>query len=218
MKDKILAFLKSKLPQVQGAFLEGIAASYAKTITEESQIETVLVDGVIDALKQSGAMVQSESTRMSTDASKRAIEEYEKKHNIKDGKVVSPNPPNPPTPSTPPEDAPAWAKSLIDSNKSLADKLEKLENEKATQTKAQKASAALQASKVIPQKLHEKWAKRLNPDSETSLEDQVKELETEFNELHTDIVGSTVGSGLPKGGGADGAASETEVDAIVGKM
>ena len=59
-------------------------------------------------------------------AQKTAVSNYEKKHNIKDGKPIEePKPQDPlptPTPQTT-EQVPAWAQSLIDSNKTLSEKL-----------------------------------------------------------------------------------------------
>ena len=59
-------------------------------------------------------------------AQKTAVSNYEKKHNIKDGKPIEePKPQDPlptPTPQTT-EQVPAWAQCLIDSNKTLSEKL-----------------------------------------------------------------------------------------------
>ena len=89
MKDKILAFLKTKLTGVQNSFLEGISNQLATTITEESQIETVVNAGLISVLQASAQYSQQEGDRRATTATDTAIKGYEQKHNLKEGKPVS---------------------------------------------------------------------------------------------------------------------------------
>lgn len=215
MKEKILQFLKGKLSNVQGTYLDGVAEAYSKTITEESQIETTFTDGIIDLIKMSAAQIQSEGDRRATDATQTAVTNYEKKYNLKDGKPVDGGgtPPNPVEPKDDDKNTPEWAKALIKQNQELAQKVETLEKDKTKQSKEEQAQTALKGSK-LPDTLKTKWAGRINPDSETSIEEQVKELETEYDELHSGFVTSSVGKGLPKGGGNDGEASEDEAKSV----
>ncbi len=104
IKALILAFLKTKLTGVQEAYLTGVADTFSKTITEESQIETVLNDGVIETLKFSATHAQSEGDRRATEAQKTAVANYEKKHNLKEGKPVEKGDDTPPATSTDPND------------------------------------------------------------------------------------------------------------------
>ena len=64
---------------------------------------------------------------------------YEKRHNLKDGKPIET------TTTTKTEenkdDVPAWAQALIDSNKNLSDKLTQFEAEKAQATRSQQILA-----------------------------------------------------------------------------
>jgi len=73
MKEKILAFLTTRLSGVSKAYLEGVADTYSKTITEESQIETILNDGVISGLKYAADFAQREGDRRATDATATAV-------------------------------------------------------------------------------------------------------------------------------------------------
>jgi hypothetical protein len=74
-----------------------------------------------------------EADRRATEATKTAVENYEKKHNLKDGKPSSSEPASPPAvePSKA-EEAPAWAKALIESNQALQAKVDALEKGKVT--------------------------------------------------------------------------------------
>lgn len=224
MKEIILAFLMAKLSGIQKSHLEGIADKYANTITEENQIETTFTEGVLNVIKDMAELSQKDGDRRATEASNTAISNYEKKHNLKDGKVVTTQTPpagggTPPNPPVVDDKTPEWAKAIIESNKLMSDKIENLEKEKTQQSKQQQALTTLKASKVIPEKFKEKWANRINVDSEASIEDQVKELEAEYTELHTTIVGQKGGKGLPIGGNQKtGEVSEADVNEVVDKL
>lgn len=128
MKEKILAAIQTKFPGVEVAILSRIAEKKASGVTDESQIPTI-VEGISfqDVLTSYGDF-------RAGDATTSAVRNYEKKHNLKDGKPVAPEDPKPdPKPQEKTDDVPAWAQSLIDSNKVLAEKLAGYEAEKAKQ-------------------------------------------------------------------------------------
>lgn len=99
MKEKILAFLKTKLSGVPNAILEGAASQLATTITEESQIETVCNAGLIATLQFSSQYAQQEGDRRATSATQTAVQTYEQKFGLKDGKPVSQEPNQPVDPN-----------------------------------------------------------------------------------------------------------------------
>lgn len=118
--EQILAGLKTKFQGVEDATLQRIASKKAEGVTDESKINSI-VEGISfqDVLTSYGDY-------RADGAQKTAVSNYEKKHNIKDGKPIEePKPQDPlptPTPQTT-EQVPAWAQSLIDSNKTLSEKL-----------------------------------------------------------------------------------------------
>ena len=73
MEEKLLAFLKGKLQGTSESYLRGVAQHYAKTITDETQIETTLNDGVIGLLKLNAGILQTEGDRRATEATKTAV-------------------------------------------------------------------------------------------------------------------------------------------------
>ena len=91
--------------------------------------------GVEDATLQRIASKKAEKT---------AVSNYEKKHNIKDGKPIEEPKPQPtPTPTPQPkpvEEVPAWAQSLIDSNKTLSERLASMD----AKTKADARNAQIE--------------------------------------------------------------------------
>ena len=120
--EQILAGLKTKFQGVEDATLQRIASKKAEGVTDESKVNSI-VEGISfqDVLTSYGDY-------RADGAQKTAVSNYEKKHNIKDGKPIEePKPQDPlptPTPqSNPTEQVPAWAQSLIDSNKILSEKL-----------------------------------------------------------------------------------------------
>ena len=122
--EKILAGLKTKFQGVEDATLQRIASKKAEGVTDESKVNSI-VEGISfqDVLTSYGDY-------RADGAQKTAVSNYEKKHNIKDGKPIEePKPQDPPTDPkptpqvAPTEQVPAWAQSLIDSNKTLSEKL-----------------------------------------------------------------------------------------------
>lgn len=120
MKEKILVALKTKYKTFgfgDKAF-DGVADYLSKTVTEESQIETA-ISGVEGLLKSFQGDIDTVRTAKSglqkeLDELKKKIENADKdKDKDKD------------------KDVPAWAQALIDSNKSLSEKLSAYEAEKA---------------------------------------------------------------------------------------
>lgn len=133
VQEKILAGLQQKFTGADAATLSRIAAKKAEGVTDESQVQSI-VDGV-----GFGDVMQSYADFRVGDATKTAIANYEKKHNLKDGK-----PNEEPKKEEEPkkdDDVPAWAQALIASNKALTEKVAGYEAEKSLQTRQANISA-----------------------------------------------------------------------------
>lgn len=116
----------------------------------------------------------------------------------------APKPTDPPTPPTPPTDVPAWAQALLDSNKKLEGELEAIKTGKVIETKKQTASELFGKSEVlkgIPETIRKNWENRIDVNSETPFEDQIKALETEYSEL-VQVNANSNQYGPPAGGGS----------------
>ncbi|WP_276879418.1 hypothetical protein [Bacteroides heparinolyticus] len=121
--EQILAGLRTKFTGVDDATLQRIASKKSEGVTDESKVNSI-VEGVTfqDVVTNYGDF-------RADGAQRTAVANYEKKHNIKDGKPIEEPKPQPtptPTPTPQPkpaEEVPEWAKSLIDSNKALSEKL-----------------------------------------------------------------------------------------------
>jgi hypothetical protein len=106
----------------------------------------------------------------------------------------TPTPEPNPTPTPPPTDVPEWAKGLLESNKALLEKVTTLETGKITETKKQTAQSVFESSEVLKAlkpEIKANWLNRIDVNSETPIEDQVKSLETEFTDIRQEIANTT---------------------------
>ena len=166
IQELILAGLQQKFTGVDTAILTRIAIKKAEGITDETKVNSI-VEGISfsDVLNSYGDF-------RAGDASKTAVTNYEKKHNLKDGKPVeNPNP----KPEEKKDDVPAWAQALIDSNKNLSDKLTQFETEKAQATRSQQILA-----KAKEYGIPENYAKRCAIKDDEDLDAYFKDLKQEF--------------------------------------
>ena len=166
IQELILAGLQQKFTGVDTAILTRIAIKKAEGITDETKVNSI-VEGISfsDVLNSYGDF-------RAGDASKTVVTNYEKKHNLKDGKPVeNPNP----KPEEKKDDVPAWAQALIDSNKSLSDKLTQFETEKAQATRSQQILA-----KAKEYGIPENYTKRCAIKDDEDLDVYFKDLKQEF--------------------------------------
>ena len=166
--EQILAGLQQKFTGVDTAILTRIATKKAEGVTDETKVNSI-VEGISfsDVLNSYGDF-------RAGDASKTAVSNYEKKHNLKDGKPIENPNPNP-KPEENKDDVPAWAQALIDSNKSLSDKLTQFETEKAQATRSQQILA-----KAKEYGIPENYAKRCAIKDDEDLDAYFKDLKQEF--------------------------------------
>src|SRR5689334_13222586 len=119
MKEKILAAIKAKFPKVNLSKkrLDAIAAKIeAKVIDDETKI-----DASIDEFNDYNPLV---------DLAKQDDKIRDLESKVKPPAPAPKDPKEPPAPVELPDDTPAWAKGLIDSNKTLLEKVTQLEGEK----------------------------------------------------------------------------------------
>ena len=91
-------------------------------------------------------------------------------------------------------DAPAWAKALLKSNEKLTSDLEAIKTGNVLQTKKQTAQSVFESSEVLKAlkpEIKANWLNRIDVNSETPIEDQVKNLETEFTDIRQEIANTT---------------------------
>ncbi|WP_213279316.1 hypothetical protein [Chryseobacterium indologenes] len=143
MFEKILKELKTKYANL--GLSETILKAKAKQIEKAVKTEEEIADAVA-GVEDDLAIFQSFADQNRTLAKK--IEELEK------GKGADPKPeptdpkPEDPKPTPTGDEIPAWAKAMIESNKTLAESLTAMQQKEAQQTNAQKLQSKLDELKV----------------------------------------------------------------------
>lgn len=123
--EQILAGLKTKFQGVEDATLQRIASKKAEGVTDESKVNSI-VEGISfqDVLTSYGDY-------RADGAQKTAVSNYEKKHNIKDGKPIEdPKPQDPPTDPKPnePQDLAAQIAAVLGTAlKPLTDRMDAMD-------------------------------------------------------------------------------------------
>lgn len=215
-KLKVIARLKALFPKanLSQKRLDALADKLAIKPADDAD------DAAIDAVIKDFDSILSIEDIAREDDRLRTLEAKQKEN--------PPTPPAPPTPPTPPnpeppkgDDMPAWAKAILDSNKKLEGELEAIKTGKIIETKRQTASELFAKSEVlkrIPESVRPNWINRIDVNSETPMEDQLKELETEYTELVQ--VSADSGRYAPPAGGGNPnpAIDEKFVETLVNEM
>lgn len=123
------------------------------------------------------------------------------------------------------DDAPEWAKKMmlnqIKQNKVLQSEIDGIKTGNLTGTKKQEAQEAFEKSPILKKmdaETQKKWIGRMDLESETSFEDQTKELETEFASITQTSADGTQHGGSAGQGSADVTVKQKDVDDVVDKM
>ena len=169
IQEMILAGLKTKFQGVEDAILNRIAEKKAVGVTDEAK-----VNSIVEGISFSDVLTSYGDFR-ADGASRTSIANYEKKHNIKDGKPIEEPKPIEKPKEKPKDDIPAWAQAIIDSNKTLSEKLSSLEAEKAQATRHEQIMA-----KAKEYGVPENYAKRLSIKDDEDLDTYFKEVKQEL--------------------------------------
>ena len=169
--ELILAGLQQKFAGVDTATLTRIATKKAEGVTDETQVNSI-VEGISfqDVLTSYGDF-------RAGDARITAVANYEKKHNLKDGKPVKePEEKKDEKKDEKKEEVPSWAQALIDSNKSLSEKLSAYE---AKEAQAQRNSQISEVAKKYG--IPEFMLKDCNIPENTDLDTYFKDMKQEMS-------------------------------------
>ena len=210
MYQIILNALKAKFQGVSDNILSRIATKLAKTATTQEQVTTA-VEGV--TLQQ---VIDSYADHRATEATQTAIQNYESKYGLKDGEKVqsvtqggAPIQTGQPTVQTTAtggsNDTPEWAKQLIEQNKTLTERIAKMEGQNTTASRKQKLNEVISK---LPEKLRKPY-ERITLDSMTDedFNTLVTEVTTEVEGIANDINSKGAVFGRPtssQGGGTSG--------------
>lgn len=151
MKQKILEALKAKFPGGNANVLNRIADKLCKTVTTDEQVTTA----VAGVTKEVIEIIESYGDSRATEAQQTAVQTYEQKHGLKDGVKIDNGGGSQggqqggtqtvQTQQTAGgEQVPAWAQALIDSNKTITERLNKMDGDRTTATRKQQLSSIIE--------------------------------------------------------------------------
>lgn len=172
--EQVLAGLQQKFAGVDTATLTRIATKKAEGVTDETKVNSI-VEGISfqDVLTSYGDF-------RAGDARITAVANYEKKHNIKDGKPIENPEPEPPKPAPKPDEQPDIAKMIADGIaagiKPFADKLSAYEEREA---QAQRNSQISEVAKKYG--IPEFMLKDRNIPENTDLDTYFKDMKQEMS-------------------------------------
>lgn len=169
--EQILAGLQTKFSGVDAAILTRIATKKAEGVTDETKVNSIVEGiGFSDVLNSYGDF-------RAGDASKTAVTNYEKRHNLKDGKPVETTTTTTQQQTT--EQQPDMAKIIADAVsaavKPLSDKIAQFETEKSQATRQEQILA-----KAEEYGIPENYAKRCAIKDDEDLDSYFKDLKQEF--------------------------------------
>lgn len=167
---------------------KGVPEKYAERIEKASKVtQAEDVESAVDAFKENilPAIQEAETS---------ATAEYEKKHGLKDGKPVKdPEPKKDPEPVKVDGLSPEITKLIEAQNKQIEDLKGLVQSSVKSVASAEKTAAAKRL--LAEKKLPEGWLNRIQAESETSIEDQVKALHDEYVSIQQGVINEAVESG-----------------------
>ncbi|OHT44430.1 hypothetical protein [Flavobacterium tructae] len=199
-KQKVIARLKVLFPKanLSQKRLDAIADKLAKKPADDA--DDTAIDAVIndfnDVMSIEDIAKDDDRTRTLEAEKQKGIEEARKKAGLdpiekKDEKVELP------------DNTPDYVKLIMGKLDSVSTELEAIKAGKATETKKASASEQFNKSEIlkrIPESVKPNWINRIDVNSETSFEDQIKNLETEYGQL-VQLSADTNQYAPPAGGG-----------------
>lgn len=209
MKKELLDALKAKFVGVSENVLNRVAERMAKTVTTAEQVASA-VEGV--TFQQ---VLDSYGDSRATEAQQTAVRNYESKYGLKDGVKAEGGgaATTPPAQTTPPpaaggDDVPAWAKTLLDTNKALAERLNKFEADRTTATRREQLNGIIGK---LPEHLRKPYERtsvdNLTDEQFTAL---TGEIATEVDAIVKDAQAKGAVFGRPVGGGQQSKATAKE--------
>ena len=216
MKEKILQALKEKFKGANASILNRIADKYSKSITTDEEVKTLvagLTQDIIDVM-------DSYADSRATEATQTAIQNYEAKHKLKDGKSIADTDKGKDNDNNNEkgggDDIPSWAAQIIEGNKALTERLNKMDSERTTTSRKQ------QLAKVygkLPENLQKPYKRmdveKINEEEFAALIDEVT---TEVGEISSALSSKGAVFGRPaahNGGNANkGELTKEQTEAI----
>lgn len=167
--EQILAALQQKFSGVDTAILFRIANKKGEGVTDESKVNSIVEGiGFQDVLNSYGDF-------RADGAASTAVKNYERKHNLKDGKPVDEPTPTPTPPKEPQDIAKLIAEAVSAAVSPLSDKLTQFEAAKAKETRGEQILAKAKEY-GIPDTIAKRYAIPDDADLDSYFKDAKQEL------------------------------------------
>ena len=183
----------------KGLKAAGVNEKYAVKVQKLFKIEKEEDIDTYIALFKDNILPDLESTSAIEKAKKDAIAEYEKNNGLKDGKPIKSAKKTKKTVKSDDDDEdfkdlPASVVKLLKAQqKQISELTASVSSVVSTVTTSTKQASA--RTLFADAKLPEKWFNRIDVNSETSVEDQIKELQEEFAEIKQSVIDDEVAGG-----------------------
>lgn len=218
MKKKILEILKTRFSGVKEAILDKVAATYAKKVSDESEIDNVLDGVTLDSLYETYADIRA------TESATSSVANYERKYGIVKGKKVKASDQTEDDDDIAESEEGAQKKSdsnnvtaqLLAELKSLRTEVNTLKSGKITDTRRAKLNDILKDLTPIQRKGYDRMA--IDNISDEEFDAMLGEVKDEVAEIARDnkSKGGIFGAPLTGGDKVTGKeASEAEISAVV---
>lgn len=163
MKQKILEALKAKFPGVNANVLNRIADKLCKTVTTDEQVTTA----VAGVTKEVIEIIESYGDSRATEAQQTAVQTYETKYGLKDGVKIdngggsqggqqggTQTVQTQPTAGGANDQTNAILQQLLEQNKKLAERIDRMDGERTTATRKQQLSTIIEK---LPENLRKSY-------------------------------------------------------------
>lgn len=193
MKERLLALLRTKFDGVQDAILRRIAEAKSKGLSETATDEDI--QGIVDGLTVQAVIEDYANSRVN-EAARTAIQNYEKKYGLKEGKPGT-QPQDQPPQEEIPTDAPDWAKAILKQNQELTQKIAGLETKEKTQSLVDKVHAKLTSGdKKVPKSFLK--SQSIQIESEDEVDAVADKIFQDFSAVRTELISEGIISEEPK--------------------
>ena len=213
MKHTILEALRTRYAGVAEPILDRIADKLAETVTDEADVATA-VDG---AWKD---VLQAYGDKRATDATKTAVANYERKHNLKDGKAIEEQPKEGLTTTPTGDGQPDKSDTLLAEIKKLTDRLDRMDGERTQQSRNSIIDTLIEP---LPPSIRKAYQRQqfaaMSEDEFANLQEEIK---AEVNEIQAEVTAKGAVFSKPATVGKQqtdtGKATDKEADEVVKMM
>lgn len=214
IKEQIIDKLKTKFPGIEHSILARVAEKLSTNTTNEADVATA-VEGVTFQ-----SLLQSYGDSRANEASVSAVRNYESKHGLKDGEKLQggDQQSNPTTKSTegaqPTDETAKMLKQLLDQNKQLTERLNRMDADRATATRQEKLNAVINR---LPEALRKGYSRTsFDGKSDEDFEKMLTEITSEVDGIvqSTKAQGAVFGKPASNNTGSNDALTKEQEAAI----